>query len=437
MMSSELSASEMASRLQKLESENRRLKRAVEELSVLNDLSREIGASLDSDEIMGVIIRRSLEAVRAEQGVITLVDEDLKQPLKTLVRTRSKSADHSAFHLDQAILGWMLLNRTPIVINAPGDDDRFSGVKWHEEIRSTVSAPLLIRSRLIGAVTLYNSRSPQGFSEDDRRLLAIIGAQSAQIVENARLYEEERALIRVREELRLAAEIQQKLLPDEAPDVAGYDFAGRSIPAHSVGGDYFDYVVLAPRRIAACVADVSGKGLPAALMMANVQAAFRAQAGAHTSAAACLMALNRLLYQSMRRGSFVTIVYGMLDADAHLVDLANAGHNRPIVWRAGGHVERIDTAGMLAGAVEEITLPGVSVPLGLGDVLVLYSDGVTEAVNREREEFGEDRLISALHDSHDLPSAQIVEKVIDSVSAHVGTADPHDDITVAVIKRFE
>jgi len=430
-------ATDESGHLQKLEDENRRLKRAVEELSVLNELSREIGASLDADQIMSLIVKRSLQAVKAKQGVVTLVDENERRPIRTLVRTRSESADDSSFHLEQAILGWMLLNRKPIAINDPAGDARFSGVRWDAAIRNIISAPLLVRSRLIGAVTLYNNQSPAGFTEDDRRLLAIIGTQSAQIVENARLYEEERALIRVREELRLAAEIQQYFLPDDAPSVPGYELAGRSIPAQSVGGDYFDYIVITPDRVAACVADVSGKGLPAALMMANVQAALRAQAGLHGSAADSLIALNRLLHKSMRRGTFVTLVYGVLDAKTHTFDLANAGHNRPLICRADGTVEQIDTAGMLAGALAEISIIGVEVHFARGDCLFLYSDGVTEAMNHRREEYGRERLASLLSESRQQTSVQIVQRVIDSVNAHVGDADPHDDITVCVIKRLD
>lgn len=422
-------------RVQALENENRRLRRAVDELSVLNELSREIGASHDSVEIMSRIVKRSIQAIRAEQGVVTLVDEDDREPMRTLVRTRSDSAGDSSFHFDEALLGWMMIHRRPLVINNPGGDERFKGVSWDEQIRNVVSAPLLARSRLIGAVTLYNKKAADGFSEEDLRLLAIIGTQSAQIVENARLYEEERALLRMREELHLAAEIQRKLLPDESPEIPGYQLAGRSIPAQSVGGDYFDYVVIDSRRVAACVADVSGKGLPASLMMATVQATLRAQSLMHESASSCLTATNGLLRRSMRRGTFVTIVYGILDVEAHSIKLANAGHNRPIAVRADGTLEQIDGAGFVAGVVEDIDPPEQLIQLAPGDALFLYSDGVTEAMNERREEFGEDRLRRVLEQSRHHSAAEIVERVLDAVTSFVGGADPHDDITMSVIKR--
>ncbi len=424
-------------RLEELEQENRRLRRAVEELSILNELSREIGASLDSDEIMNRIIKRSLKALGTAQGVVTLVDEEHREPMRTLIRTRSDSAEDFTFHLDEAILGWILLNRQPIVINDPLNDHRFSGVKWDERIRNVISAPLLARSRLIGAVTLYNKKAASGFSEEDRRLLAIIATQSAQVVETARLYEEERAFLRIREEMRLAAEIQQKLLPEESPHVPGYELAGRSIPAQSIGGDYFDYLVLGSQRVGACVADVSGKGLPAALMMANVQAALRANAAMHSSAAECLTALNRLLYRSMRRGTFVTLVYGILDAETHVVDLANAGHNRPLLCRADGSAERIDTAGFLVGGLADVDIPCVSIRMNRGDVLFLYSDGVSEAMNDDRDEFGEERLIATLTGARKGTAEEIVEAIINAVGAHVRDADPHDDVTLCVVKRVE
>lgn len=424
-----------SNRLQKLERENQRLRRAVDELSVLNELSREIGASLDAGEIMSRIIKRSLKALGAAHGVVTLVDEEQREPMRTLLRTRSDSAEDLTFHLDEAVLGWMLLNRQPLVVNDPGFDKRFAGVRWHEQIRNVISAPLMVRSRLIGAITLYNKKGGSGFSEDDRRLLAIIATQSAQIVENARLYEEERAFLHIREELRLAAEIQQKLLPDEAPRLPGYELAGRSIPAQSVGGDYYDYLILESEQVAICVADVSGKGLPAALLMANVQATLRASADAHGSAAECLMALNRLLHRSMRRGTFVTLVYGILDVDAHSVDLANAGHNRPLICRADGTIDRIETAGFPAGVMAEVTLPSQSIHMEKGDVLFLYSDGVSEARNAEHMEFGEHRLIETLRSMRTDSAEDIVSNVIHAVSSHVGDADPHDDITLSVLKR--
>ena len=207
--------------LHSLEEENKRLKRAVDELSILNDLARAIGASLNTQEIIQTIVRRSLRALNAEQGVITLVEEQSVQSMRTLVRTMVSSSDREQFHLSQALLGWMHLNKKPIVINDPKTDERFQGIPWDESIHSLLAVPMMVKSELRGVVSIYNKKEGQPFTEDDQRLLAIIAAQSAQVVENARLYEKERALARMQEDVRLAARIQSELLPKASPSIPG------------------------------------------------------------------------------------------------------------------------------------------------------------------------------------------------------------------------
>lgn len=252
-----------------LQQENNRLKRAVEELSVLNDLARAIGVSFNSQEIMQTIIRRSLKAIGAEQGVITLVDREEDQPMVTLVRTMVSSTDRQQFHFHQSLLGWMQLNKKPLLINDPSTDERFRGVRLDENVHSLLCVPMIVKSALTGVLTVYNKRDGKKFSDDDQRLLAIIAAQSAQIVDNARLHEEQQAFIKMQEEVALAAKIQSELLPREFPTVAGYEIVARNIPAQVVGGDYFDFVPMENSQWSICLGDVSGKGLPASLLMAN------------------------------------------------------------------------------------------------------------------------------------------------------------------------
>ena len=162
-----------------LQEENRRLRRAVEELSVLNDLARAIGASLNSQEIMRTIVHRSLRAINAEQGVITLVDAHASEPMKTLIRTAVSSAAYSPYHFNQSLLGWMHLNKKPLTLNDPRNDDRFKGVKWDDSVNSLLCVPMVIKGELKGVLTVYNKKGDGLFTDDDQRLLAIIAAQSA------------------------------------------------------------------------------------------------------------------------------------------------------------------------------------------------------------------------------------------------------------------
>lgn len=424
-------------RMRRLAEENERLKRAVEELSVLNELGREIGASRDSKEVMERIVKRSIRALEAEQGVISLVDVDASEPTRTLVRSSSSSGDHPPLRANEQLLGWMHLHRRPITISDPRHDPRFEGARWGEDVRSILCVPMFVRSDLIGILTVFNKKSGRHFSVEDQRLLAIIAGQSAQVVENARLYEEERALMKVRQELGVAAEIQQQLLPQEAPVLKGYDLAGRSRPAENVGGDYYDFLDLGGDRLGICVADVSGKGLPAALLMASVQAVLRARYEEAADPAACLQTVGRLLYRSTRRSSFVSMIYAVVDAVSHVVTYANAGHNRPLLRTSNGTVRRLETADLVLGAVSEAAYRTDTVVMEPECMLLLYSDGMTEAMNARREEFGEERLVDAFRSAPETTAEDVLEAITRRIGEHVGDASQHDDMTMLLARRVE
>jgi serine phosphatase RsbU (regulator of sigma subunit) len=427
-----------ARNLDLLERENMQLRRAVDELSILNELSAAIGASRDVQEVIQTIIRRSLKAVRAEQGVITLVGEEATDPTRTLVRTMASSGETEAYSPDQNLLGWMHLHKRPLVINDPRGDDRFRGVRWPESVRSIVSVPMIAQSRLIGILTLYNKkRDDAGFSGEDQRLLAILAAQSAQIVENARLYQEERKLLEMQQQVRLAFDIQSSLLPSEAPTLPGYELAAITLPAAEVGGDYFDYIRMDDGRLAISVGDVSGKGMPAALLMANVQATLRGQTVNGDGPATSLGNSNRLLCQSTRRGSFVTLFLGFLDAAGHEVRYANAGHNRPYLVRGDGTVDMLALGGLVAGFMPDHVYGEESRSLSPGDMLVVFSDGVTEAFNEGHEQYGEERLIETIRELRGRPARQVVDGIVDRVKTFAGAHPQSDDITLLVVRRTD
>jgi sigma-B regulation protein RsbU (phosphoserine phosphatase) len=418
-----------------LEEENKRLKRAVDELTILNDLAIGIGASLNSEDIMNTIIRRSLRAVQAEQGVITLVAEQANEPMKTLVRTMMSSSERQPFHLEQSLLGWMHLNKRPLLMNNPREDKRFRGVKWDESIQSLVCVPMLVKSELKGVLTVYNKRDSDGFSEGDQRLLAIIAAQSAQVIENARLYEGELALIGMREEIRLASEIQLGLLPTAPPHVPGYDIAGLSIPAQVVGGDYFDFISMEEGKLAICLGDVSGKGLPAALLMANLQATIRGQTLLKPPPGECLQRANTLLFLSTDPQKFATLFYGILDTENHRLCYSSAGHERPFTFSTNGESSRLEAGGTVLSFLERYPYEEEVVTFSPGDILVVFSDGVTEAMNDQGEEYGEERLLALLKHNLDRPAKTLIDKVVTDVQKHAGDHPQTDDITLIAVKR--
>ena len=415
--------------------ENRRLKHAVQELSILNDLARAIGGSLDPQEIINTIIRRSLRAINAEQGVITLVDQEANDPMKTFVRAMDSSVEHEEFHLTQSLLGWMHLNKKPLLVNSPRTDDRFRGVTWDDSISTLVCVPMMIKSELKGVITAYNKKGGAGFTEDEQRLLSIIAAQSAQVVENARLNERERQLLKMQEEIRLASKIQNDLLPKAAPDIPGYEIAGRSIPAQVVGGDYFDFIPVNDHRLAICVGDVSGKGLPASLLMANTQATLRGQTFINPSAREFMERSNKLLFDSTSPDKFVTMFYSVLDVSSHQLSYSNAGHDIPYLLSPAGPLKRLNVGGVPLSMLEQFPFQEETIAMQPGDLLVICSDGIPEAMDVNQVQFTDEKLSLLLDTLRAASAVDVIDGIVAAVRKHAGTAPQADDMTVVVVKR--
>jgi len=420
-----------------LQEENQRLKRAVRELSCLNELAQEIGSSLNSESIMAKVIKRAVESVQAKQGDVTLIDEKSTER-QTLIRAMVSSVKQPAYHLTENLTGWMLAGKRPLVINDPRSDERFSGVAWPEDVKSVICVPLMVKSKLIGVLSVYNKMSDGGFDDDDERLLSIIAAQSAQVIETARLYEEERALLEVKEDLRLAAKIQEKLLPKAAPVVSGYDIAGKSLPAQQVGGDYFDFIKTDEADIAVGVGDVSGKGLPASLLMANLQATVRGQALVGHNCREIVNRSNKLIYRSTAPEKFATFFLCNFNSRKNLLCYTNAGHNPALLFPNGEDSPLLlKTGGIPLGIREEFSFLEELVPFVPGDMLVIYSDGITEALDSKEDEFGLDRLVGTIAECRDKPAQEVHQSILQAVSAHVGNAPQHDDITLLIVKRVQ
>jgi sigma-B regulation protein RsbU (phosphoserine phosphatase) len=422
--------------LHTLQEENQRLRRAVEELSVLNDLARAIGASLDSKEIMQTIIRRSLRAVNAEQGVITMVEEQAADPMKTLVRAVTDSSQMEQFHLHQALTGWMHLHKKPLIVSSPHSDERFSGVLWDESIHSLVCVPMMVKSELKGVLTVYNKKEGKTFTDDDQRLLAILAAQSAQIVENARLNERDKLFLKMEQEVRLAAKIQSDLLPQTPPSIPGYEIACMNIPAQEVGGDHYDFIPIDDRRLAMCLGDVSGKGLPASLLMSNLQATLRSQAFSDPTPQQCVQRANTLLFQSTSPEKYATLFYCLLDYADHQLTFTNAGHEFPFLVTRNGEVHRLQQGGLPVGMMENFPFEQQCRPVLPGDLLVISSDGIAEAMNASREQFGDDRLGDLIRQIRDGTAGDVLNEIVKAVKAHVGVSPQMDDMTLVVLKRL-
>jgi sigma-B regulation protein RsbU (phosphoserine phosphatase) len=419
-----------------LQDENNRLRKAVQELSVLNDLARDIGSTMSLEDVIQNVVKRSVRALRCQQGTITLVKEEAQDEMKTFIRANDSIANHEQFHLNQNILGWMMINKKPMLSNDLSTDPRFNGVKMDMGVRSVLCVPLLVRNSLTGILTVFNKKDGAEFTEDDKRLLAIIAAQSAQVLENARLYEQEKDLLAMQEQLKLAQKIQFELLPQKPPQIKGFDIVGATFPAQSVGGDYFDFIRLDERRTGICLGDVTGKGLPASLLMANVQATLRGQAIVNASPKECLVRANQLLFESTSPEKFVTLFYMVIDTDDHRVTFCNAGHDHPYIITPAGEVVRLKTGGIMLGAMPSFPFQEETIALNSGDTLVVYSDGVPEAMNNKNEFFGDPALEVVLKEHRSASAGELLNRIVEAVRTHTGTHPQSDDITVVIVKKL-
>lgn len=426
-----------AERIERLRSENERLRVALEELKILNEIATAISSTLSLEQVMELMIKKCIKHLKAEQCAIMLLDPgDKDRPFHTMIRKADTSRAMLPYRLDTQLMGWMLKNRKPLLIN---DFSEFNQIRLAPAdsggIKSVLAAPLLLKGHMTGSLNVFNKQDPGGFTDADTRLLAIIASESAQVIENARLYEEERALLRMQDEMKTARRIQADLLPKSPPAVIGYDIAGTSIPATLVGGDYFDFIRIDENRLGLCLADVSGKGIPAALLMANVQATLRSQAISCSGPRECLARSNDLLLASTDLERYATLFYGVLDTRGHTIEYCNAGHNPPFVFRKGCRPERLEVGGTVLGCFRASDYSGARVAIGPGDVLVMFSDGVTEAQNDRGEEFGDSGVAAVITSSIEDPAESLMLKLVEMARAHAGQAAPGDDVTVVVVKR--
>jgi serine phosphatase RsbU (regulator of sigma subunit) len=303
-----------------------------------------------------------------------------------------------------------------------------------EGLRSGLAVPLVTKGRVIGALHLYSSE-PHVFTEHEVRTIRALANLAATAIENAALYKaslEKQALDR---ELSVAHEIQQRLLPQTSPRVAGFDISAVSRPCHQVGGDFYDFIPLDDEHLAFVIADVAGKGVPGAILMASTRAVLRAQVeyapGARPSRVASRV--NRVLYRDTSSSQFVSLFYGVLHLKARQLVYTNAGHNRPFCL--GDQIIYLDRGGVVLGALPRETYAQGRLELHRGDVLVFYTDGITEAMHpKKADTFGEDRLLQVVTKNRRRRAAEIVRAILDDVRAFTRGAPASDDRTLMIIK---
>lgn len=421
----------------RLQQENQRLRRALEELSILNEIAVAINSALSLDLILESIVQKCTKHLHVEQVAVLLLDEKVEEkPFQTMIRGWDTTADSLPYRLDTQLTGWMLKNKAPLLINDFEKDNRFQTPPEKTPlVHSLLSVPLLAKNRMIGLIIVFNKKTGPGFSKEDQRLLSIIASQSAQVIENARLLKEEQELLKVQQELRLAYDIQANLLPKEPPIIKGYEIFGKSIPAKVVGGDYFDFIPIDDFRTAFCLGDISGKGMPAALLMSNLQAAVRGQSMLNATVAQCVACCNTMLFHNTPPEKFSTFFFGILDTKTQQMTYVNAGHNFPFLFAAGQEPRQMEEGDIVLGIMETFPFKEQQISFKPGEIFVLYSDGITEAISKNGTEFGEPGLASVITGNMNASAEELTDKIIEAVSQHTSDCIQYDDMTLVIIKR--
>lgn len=426
-------------KVNQLEEENKRLKISVTELSILNDIATAISSTQPIDQIIDQIISRCVKHLNVEEGTIVLwKPEKEDKPFQTMIRKQDTSKLRLPIKLDNQLTGWMLKNNKPLLINEFKADNRFKMLGDEElPFKSLLSVPMTIKGKLTGLLTVFNKKGDSLFTQTDQRVLSIIAAQSAQVIESARLYEEEKVLISLREEMRMAKEIQLNLLPKSIPIVEGYQIAAVNIPARDVGGDYYDFINLENNRLGFCLGDITGKGMPAAMLMANLQAALRSQTLVQSDCSKCINIVNKLLFHSTEADKFATLFMGVLDTNLNIIEYCNGGHDQPLLFSKGNKPVGLEATGLLLGCFENSEYSIGEIQLQPGNILVIYSDGITESMNEFEEEFGLETLEQIVDELQNKDANEILEDVLSSVKSHSKRVPQSDDLTLMIIKRDE
>lgn len=405
-------------------------------VELLSRVSRTLLNQVDLAEVGSEVLDSALSAVGAERGAIMLRDEETGDLAAVASRLAKGETD---LVVSSAIANVVIEDRSSLITTDAQLDPRFDGSQsiGFQGIRSAMCAPLEHDGEVSGLLYVDRHLSDREFSRLDLSIVTVLANLTAAKVENLRLIERSMRMRKIEEELAVAAEIQRELLPATHPEMEGWDLVATSTPSRSVGGDMFDYIDLPNGHMGLVVADVSGKGVSAALLMASLQANLRAFSKSIADPALMVEAVNDAMACSTRPHKFATVFYGELDPKSGALQYVNGGHNAGILCRKNGAIEQLDVGGMIVGSFEGIAKYNVGESrFESGDVLVLYSDGVTEAEQSDGEMFGEERLEQLIAEQRAGSASEVMQSILSAVDRFTGGEPLGDDTTVMVIRRL-
>jgi serine phosphatase RsbU (regulator of sigma subunit) len=379
-------------------------------------------------DLFPVILDLAVQAVNAQRGVLmTLEGGELV----------ARAHQGEGFRISTAVRDRVLQDRSSMLVRDAQLDDAFKGRMSivEQKVHTMMAVPLQTKERIIGLIYVDSPFVMREFTKDDLSLLTVMANVAAARIENARLAEIEQADRIIQRDLTQAAEIQRRMLPDQAPQVDGADVAGFNAACRTVGGDYYDFFTHPGGTIGLALGDVSGKGMPASLMAMALHARVQVLAAEPGDLAAFMTRLNKATCANCPSNRFITFFFCVLDARTGGLAFANAGHNPPVIVRASGKAEMLEGGGPPLGILPLARYGEMRAQLEPGDALAIYSDGVTEASNAAQEEFGEERFIQILSRHRAEPAAAMVRAVTAALTEFAAGAPQADDITIVIAKR--
>ncbi|HEX8145001.1 MAG TPA: SpoIIE family protein phosphatase [Pyrinomonadaceae bacterium] len=414
---------------------------------ILSDLSENVRTMVETEPLLETVARRISESLHVPRVALLLRDDGFYRPAHALgydappaVSFPEKSATvHQLRRVNEPVLvysddsdSWV--NKTPGM-----DSER----PLLEKLDTQLLLPLAVKEKLPGFISLGPKQSEEPYSSTDLRLLQSVATQTGLALENSQLSAAIASEVAQRErlnrEVEIAREVQERLFPQEFPAVAGLDYCGACRPALGVGGDYYDFLLLPNGNLGIAIGDVSGKGISAALLMASLQASLRGQAMQGTSDLAALMNnVNRLVYDASAENRYATFFYAQYAPSTRALTYVNAGHNPPMLFResdGASQLIRLDEAGgVVVGLLRDFPYSQATITLEPGDLLVAFTDGISEAMNPQDEEWGEDQMIEAIRACKGLNAADMIKQLVTDADAFAAGAKQHDDMTLVVVR---
>ncbi len=417
-------------------SEVARVAREGDLLALISKVGVTLLSSSTLEQTLEQIVSLVFEAVPADRCLLMMRDEHSEEMKVAVARLRDRVGAIGEIRVSRNVMDEVVIRGKSVLTSDAQHDPRFaSGTVVLQGVRSVLAVPLGVSEKVFGIIYADSPIAEGRFTEDHLKVLTTLASVAAIRVENARLVEARFQQERLERELQLAMEIQQRFQPTAPPVVTGYEFQGISFPCYEIGGDYYDFIQREDGRLVIALGDVSGKGTAAALLMSSLHASIHAQTGSHDSLVETISAVNRYLADNIPSNRFVTLFYAELDPESGALSFLNAGHNPPLIVHAAGTVEQLASGGLPLGIKANAEYREGRTTLQRGDVLVIYSDGVTEAASPSGEEFGPTRLYEVVSRNVDSSAAGIRDRIESALTKFSQGTQAADDITLVIVKR--